>query len=88
MNGLQLRITHHAHKRYRQRVGGMSRQRLYRRTETALRVGLYQQGEGVIKLCGIWWGCVVRDRQLILTTCFGYQPYNMIKKRIRDKVVR
>lgn len=88
MNGLKLRITHHAYKRYRQRVGSMPRHRLYARNLTALHIGLYQQGEGVIKLCGIWWGCVVKDRQLILTTCYGYQNHNMIKKRMRDRLAK
>lgn len=83
MNEYTIHITKHAYKRYRQRVGAMNRRSLHRRSQTALRVGLYSYGEGLIKLCGIWWGCVVQSSSIVLTTCYGRQDRNMILARTR-----
>ena len=83
MNELQLRITRHAYKRYRQRVGALPSKMLYQRSQTALICGLYRQGEGLIKLCGVWWGCVVQDQAIVLTTCYGRQEHDMIAGRRR-----
>jgi len=71
MNDKQLRITRHAYRRYRQRVGSMVFKRLRERSQTALLCGLYRQGEGLIKLCGVWWGCVEYQDAIVLTTCLG-----------------
>lgn len=81
MNDYKLHITRHAHKRYRQRVGNVRHGLLYQRCQTALQIGHYRYGRGVIKMYGVWWGCIVKGRELILTTCYGKLDYDLIQHR-------
>lgn len=83
MNEKQLRITRHAYKRYQQRVGGVDRRKLHQRSQTALMIGHYRYGEGLIKLCGVWWGCAVYPDAIVLVTCYGRQKADLIAERRR-----
>jgi hypothetical protein len=76
-----LHITKHAHKRYCQRVGSIRRMSLFIIVHNALYAGLYEQGLGVIQICGIWWACKIRGNELHLTTCYGRLQRNMIEER-------
>jgi hypothetical protein len=82
----QLSITHHAYTRFIQRVRYIKRHLLYERGLTALRTGRYRYGEGAIKLCGAWWGCTVKGKMVILTTCYGQRPDNMIVTRYKERM--
>lgn len=84
MNGKQLRITRHAYERYRQRVGSLRRRTLYQRSRTALILGHYRYGEGLIRLCGVWWGCVEYPDAIVLTTCLGRYREDLIAERRRE----
>ncbi len=80
---IDLVITKHAYKRYRQRVGKLRRRTLRERTLTAVMLGHYRQGEGLLQVHGIWWGCVERDGAYVLTTCYGRQDVDLIAERRR-----
>lgn len=64
-------VTRHAFKRHRQRVGNLPHRILLARLNTAYICGLYREGPDMIRLCGVWWGCVHRPEGLLLTTCLG-----------------
>jgi len=53
------------------------------RSQTALALGHYRYGEGLIRLCGIWWGCAVRDDAVVLITCYGRYRHDLIEERRR-----
>ncbi len=77
----RLYLTRHAYERYRQRVGAINRRKLQQRCQTAVLCNLYQYGEGVIKLYGVWWGCALKGQDITLTTCYGRQDHDMIAAR-------
>ena len=67
---IQIRITHHAHQRYCQRVGQIEKRDLVTLVRCHLARG-YRMTKGYLYAGDLWWRATRKDNVLTLHTCYG-----------------